>query len=952
MALALRAQWTQLQQQIVAPSSLNPSVHRQSVENEVLSILLSLSRQPEVAAEDAERITPYLLAFAATPLLSLQLQALALAALRGVLSSLATLQGATAAATFTEELLLGKHQAMQALLRCLERSMAGIEHCTAGSDNGSSNTGSGQPSAPTESGRHPASPPRPAARVSLLARCATSTTPQHTRLPNRPRQTNSRAPMLSEEEKRDGGASGGGVEAAVFLLRLMRSALCLLAEAAEASPRVAVAFLANAALIKASIRCLTMSSIGCIPTHKITNDEVGTSLTVDILRLFSVLLYSGEEQLSDAALVLCGYSAHHAVLAALHRFASAVAAPGVAGCSSNGELVRPLLMSLKVFNLLTRQCPMVSRGLLSESLDETDDDVTSLALLFSHLLSFSVAEVREAGAFGVVALLQHSPSTAAARFVRHLITGSSNILPSLVEMLQWREPNMMVYMVSAALCWRWMLLSMPGELGAVLTNDSIMLMSVVELICSFPIAASVNCSLSHAEVDAEQQGCNNGSGLAVQRPRRHAPRLPVYVQLIIVEVLHILLLSYALGSPVTGSRLGTRLQDCLSASTRDTLRRHAATILASTHDSYWASFPSVEVDHNQSVALSTLDHSTTPTTQRVSGAAYRQLLQQSLDGLVASETCTTVARRAPKGVIASPVITATEGVAGRALQCSPGKPLLRAAPIEVLSTVEDSVVSAKADAPRTIRGAILQPVSISTTSLHFSVVQRAECLGGSFIRDSMAVVLQLAQRYLCNGDRGSSVDRRGKQGSSMRTGSSQKSRQATTTAAITAVSVLQTSARSAVFGSSKRFQGSQQKQSNPFAAPAKRLHHERQWVVADLQRSDVVLFIVHFAHLMEELPQAIEAVADHMAFLQRQLQLCPTRDVQRRCLLNDVYLNVYPKIHLFLRYINQQARRSRVVLQLLSDFDGGTIHSGNVVEVYDAVGQCSGGENSWDPKEE
>lgn len=130
---------------------------------------------------------------------------------------------------------------------------------------------------------------------------------------------------------------------------------------------------------------------------------------------------------------------------------------------------------------------------------------------------------------------------------------------------------------------------------------------------------------------------------------------------------------------------------------------------------------------------------------------------------------------------------------------------------------------------------------------------------------------------------------------------------------------------------------------NPWA-PARAARPSRRWQVGDLQRSDVLLFAVSYETLVTDLAEAIAATEAHVSFLRAALQVCPTRALTRRLLLNDLYMNVYPKIHLFLRYIQRQAGLSRAALMLLSEeHDGGVcVHTGNVARVYDAIGHCVG----------
>ncbi|RNF23159.1 uncharacterized protein Tco025E_02959 [Trypanosoma conorhini] len=186
------------------------------------------------------------------------------------------------------------------------------------------------------------------------------------------------------------------------------------------------------------------------------------------------------------------------------------------------------------------------------------------------------------------------------------------------------------------------------------------------------------------------------------------------------------------------------------------------------------------------------------------------------------------------------------------------------------------------------------------------VVQRAEEMGGTFYLDSIRVVLRLAHHYKhasAGGD------------------------------ATAAGACRSASARSSSRGG---------KAPNPWAPPEK-VESSRRWGVEEVQRSDVVLFFVAYDDdIVAGLAEAVAAVAEHTQRLGRQLQVCPTRALQRRCVLNDLYLHVYPAMHMCLRFIQHHLARSQPVLQIIADNER-AVHSGNILDLYEAVGHCVGG---------
>jgi hypothetical protein len=127
--------------------------------------------------------------------------------------------------------------------------------------------------------------------------------------------------------------------------------------------------------------------------------------------------------------------------------------------------------------------------------------------------------------------------------------------------------------------------------------------------------------------------------------------------------------------------------------------------------------------------------------------------------------------------------------------------------------------------------------------------------------------------------------------------------------------------------------------ANPYDS-ARRRATNRVWSVDSLKRSDVLIFLVPTgsgADVADGLSQTIDAVTEHVKTLQHELRLCSMQFPRRRCVLQDLLNNVYPKIALFLAFIKQEVGRSKAASRVVVECAEG-IHSGNVLSMYHAVG--------------
>ncbi|CBZ34270.1 hypothetical protein, conserved [Leishmania donovani] len=1060
LALALQAQWRQLQQDMLSPSALRPEdgdARAAQMEDDMLRVLRSIAARADMAVNDAVHTVPYLLALGQVPLPSLRTQVVALAALRGVLSSLSGVYGDEAASAFVHDTLLGEHQALQALSLAALIALEGFRAATGLHDGGSTKADDHRRTSSALGSSLAGVPLGRSGHRSLLSRGQGDAQAEggalraswvHLEVPEAAPASLSHVRTAS---RLNNGADTSLEKPTALRGRMVHATLQLLRDTAEMCGPVADALLSSAALLKACIDSLhRLPPPPPLPVGNVAGLAGGLSTDSseaiyavyfhhceDVVSLLLTLLNAEPRRHNEASLVLCSFDAPRAVCALAQRLVRANLFTSSAVCEGSSAVTEEeasmlLWSALKVLGRLTRGCPAAVRLFLSEN--------ASVPAFLVQVLTVPVAEIREAGALWVAALLETQPQ-ASAELVSGLLddaslltTTSSPASPakattlsssapvpmfvaSLMEMLRWRGAQMHVFSVSAILCWRWLLLSDPSRVAALLVRDSSLLATLIELILRG--AASTSSSSSAA--------------------------LPT--RLAALEALHVFALSYALGSIDTRVRLEALVvRGQLSHATLRQLRTHAHIILERTHPAYWNAFPAMEMElleeeaelsEEMRLAGATVRTCGTDETARgacssgpstsslmrrrggcgrlavciSTGAAWRQLVLESvweLTAAVAADASSTAvltfssARSSvTRGRAASPqqqqpAISHTSafhphaGVfAGGAFGASPIRVLTSASSLRATAApahsagsgvAEDmdgdgsaaSVLDASAPpiltrAPRTIREATLLPTRQSTTAFRFRVVQQAENLDGIFVQDSMRVVLRLAQHYTqtstqsrASAQISPNVIRAAKErrrcGDLLlhsSPGETPRSRSRSTSPPLPlgpGASAAMASP-SVVFGTAPRFVDTSariEKERNPFV-PLTKLADRRQaqlkrrrWGVKELQREDVLLFLVRYTHLMTELPDAIAAVEDHLYYLRRQLQLCPTRVVRRRSVLNDLHMNVYPKLHLFLRYVDQQARRSRSVLQLLSTFSGGTIHSGNVLDVYDAVGRCTG----------
>jgi len=131
-------------------------------------------------------------------------------------------------------------------------------------------------------------------------------------------------------------------------------------------------------------------------------------------------------------------------------------------------------------------------------------------------------------------------------------------------------------------------------------------------------------------------------------------------------------------------------------------------------------------------------------------------------------------------------------------------------------------------------------------------------------------------------------------------------------------------------------QGPPRDSSNPWRDVVKH-DNSRTWSVNDVERSDIFVFQIGLDEAVSLLPRVISDLQNHVHTLQKMLKVTSVSQPQRRCLLLDLYHNVYTKMHHCLKYIFEQIGTSAVVTQVIAG-SSRQITSSNVLELYHAIG--------------
>lgn len=129
------------------------------------------------------------------------------------------------------------------------------------------------------------------------------------------------------------------------------------------------------------------------------------------------------------------------------------------------------------------------------------------------------------------------------------------------------------------------------------------------------------------------------------------------------------------------------------------------------------------------------------------------------------------------------------------------------------------------------------------------------------------------------------------------------------------------------------------KNHNAWAPPQK---HQvgRVWTISDLSRSDLFLFDCPLESITPGLDDTIEGLIAHVAKLSHELRLTSMSFPLRRCVLQDLYLNVYPTMTHCLQFLSQELGGNQTAVRTLLE-GSHSVNSANVLDLYHAVGIAS-----------
>ncbi|RNF03954.1 hypothetical protein TraAM80_05408 [Trypanosoma rangeli] len=485
----------------------------------------------------------------------------------------------------------------------------------------------------------------------------------------------------------------------------------------------------------------------------------------------------------------------------------------------------------------------------------------------------------------------------------------------LSSMLLWSS-NMGQYAVKAALCWRWFSLVAPAAAGSFLVSNPNALFSLVQSLATTPLSPPPPPPQQQKQKQKQRKSLSHEKN--VFDPDENTTEGNTSRQLLI-EVTCALGICHGLVKKALRAAMRRVILHRLSPVTQEEVQKRVVAVFAGVEDSYFDGYPTVTLPHRNAntsqhfpsdrhlmeSATETEDDVSDEVTERqrhvndsdgvyslCTGAHWRRFMLRSL---------TRLFHGSARGTVKSFGSVAQRRLLGAAtaLRRIPNSCGARQNPYDHRALTADI---------NTNTTAMTKTMSVP----QLGVVQRAEEMGGMFYLDCIRVILRLAHHY--------------KHASAKRD-------------ATGAGACRLASTRSLNRGG---------KAPNPWAPPQK-VESTRCWGVEEVQRPDVVLFCVSYDNIVAELAEALLAVAEHTKRLGEQLQLCPTRALQRRCVLNDLYLHVYPTIHMCLRFIQHHIARSRPVLQIIAENER-AVHSGNILDLYEAVGHCveGGAPSSWD----
>ncbi|EKF26943.1 hypothetical protein MOQ_009350 [Trypanosoma cruzi marinkellei] len=531
--------------------------------------------------------------------------------------------------------------------------------------------------------------------------------------------------------------------------------------------------------------------------------------------------------------------------------------------------------------------------------------------LMEEILCGQWGELVATGCQWLVRIMEHH-TTQCVGFVSDLLL-KTRVGEQLSSMLLWPS-SMVTYAALAALCWRWFSLVSPATVGSFLVSNPNALFSLVQSLATTSLSQTRRRQQQQQQKE-EKQPLLSGDAALELHERANGSSM---VRQMLTEIVCALGVCYGLANRELRAAIHRVVFCRLSPVTQEEVQKRVRALLAGVDDSYFEDgYPTVKVPRrisrssNISLPDKNLVESATETDDDDyydadaghGGDAANGGKSKKMRPLNDAEGVRSLSTgKQWRSFMLYALIRLFRGNARGTVKSGSmvqGHPLGAATGLRRMPNLHGARQN-----PHNSHAVIATAVTTVTSSIQLGVVQRAEQMGGTFYLDSIRVILRLAHHYKHASGK---EDFHG------------------------AAKCRSASAHSVNRGG---------KAPNPWAPPEK-VESTRRWGVEEVRRSDVVLFFVSYDNIVAELAEALEAVEEHTRNLGQQLQVCPTRALHRRCVLNDLYLHVYPSIHMFLRFIQHHMARSRPVLQVIAESER-AVHSGNILDLYEAVGHCVG----------
>lgn len=488
-------------------------------------------------------------------------------------------------------------------------------------------------------------------------------------------------------------------------------------------------------------------------------------------------------------------------------------------------------------------------------------------------------------------------------------------LDSLRDAVLWEGEPLRPYAASAALAWRWMLALHPTRVcervvNGATGNDEELLMSLLKAVLSWPQAppAAVTSAAAVSSFTPDTQLWMRETAL----------------------VLSLVLFFISPSAASTSQRADRCIARYLSQEQRQVvLTRLLHAVESLVEDSVWGELTAMHLygcprPSQQGEELAVLAPSSPEEWRRAVSAACEYRLY-ALPPREASHRRVSTFHSHNSPSLPPSVLAQTAGEATGAAGHSQSRSATSAAA---------AMTSAAARPPAWVA--------------QFSVVVAAHHLRGSFARDACQTVMRLALHCkTLSGSTATTLPGRGGPAAVPAAGL-QTPRGMSEGASIPATAAVEDegedswlrrapSASSSTIASSSH--SHKPKPANPWA-PTQKLHQGRQWGRESLKPSDVLLFYSECTQDIEaQLMEILEAITAHTAHLHEERRVCPTTHVVRRCILQDLYCNVYPRLFSVVQRMAFWYRSSPTVQRLLHKA-GTALHSGNILEIFDATAHC------------